>query len=94
MCVRVYTGDNGSDLHYHLGSQISLLCEVSHGPLQDSSVQWVFQHDLSNSSEKEVILNEDTTRGGVLINTWHQDRDIIISNLTLFQVAKMNHNHK
>ena len=42
---RVYNSDNGSlaDLHYHLGSQISLLCEVTAGPIHDTSLQWIFQ---------------------------------------------------
>ena len=42
---RVYNSDNGSlaDLHYHLGSQISLLCEVTAGPRHDTRLQWIFQ---------------------------------------------------
>ena len=49
--ARVYTSDNGSvagpsrstELHYHLGTQISLVCEVRHGPTHHSSVHWIFQ---------------------------------------------------
>ena len=46
---RVYNSDNGSlaDLHYHLGSQISLLCEVTAGPIHDTSLQWIFQVRLN-----------------------------------------------
>lgn len=88
----MYTGDNGTllDLHYHLGSQISLLCEVARGPMQESSVQWVFQR---TTGEEELVLNEDTGRGGIMINTWHQDPDTMVSNLTLYKAGHSDKGH-
>ena len=107
---RVYNSDNGSltDLHYHLGSQISLLCEVTAGPIHDSSVQWIFQvrrespsthvcsiisylHPVKAARQptRSLVLNEDTERGGVMINTWHlpQEADTLVSNLTLYRAG-------
>ena len=35
------------------------------------------------------MLNEDTERGGVMINTWHlpQEADTLVSNLTLYRAG-------
>ena len=86
---RIHDSDNGTlaDLHYHQGSQISLQCEVVRGPMQDTSVQWVY---TSREQERVVILNEDTVRGGILISTWWLDRDTLISNLTLYKAGPMD----
>ena len=62
----------------------SLLCEVINGPIDEISVHWLFQAD--NQSEA-LLLNEDTTRGGILINTWQKDDDLLLSNLTLYRVG-------
>jgi len=81
---RIYNSENGTleDQHYHRGSKIGLQCEVGRAPLQDSSVQWVFQGERGR-----VVLNEDVKRGGVLIQTWRLDEDTLLSNLTLHRAG-------
>ena len=66
---RIYDSDNGTlaDLHYHQGSQISLQCEVVRAPLHDASVQWMYE---GGGQGGVVVLNADTMRGGIMINTW------------------------
>ena len=54
---------------YKLHFYFSLLCEVSNGPIHDTSVHWIFQSD---NQSQPMLLNEDTRRGGVLINTWQE----------------------
>ena len=38
---------------------------------------------------RSLVLNEDTERGGVMINTWHlpQEADTLVSNLTLYRAG-------
>ena len=86
---RIHHSDNGTlaDLHYHQGSQINLQCQVDRGPLQDASVQWVFNN---REQERMVVLNEDTVRGGIMISTWRLDRDTLMSNLTLYKAGPMD----
>ena len=81
---RIYDSDNWTlaDLHYHQGSMISLQCEVVRAPLYDASVQWMYE-----GGQEVVVLNEDTVRGGIMINTWKLDRDTLISNLTLYKAG-------
>ena len=57
--------------------------QVGRAPLQSSSVQWVFQGE----EQKDIVLNEDVLRGGVMINTWRLDRDTLVSNLTLYRAV-------
>ena len=85
----IHHSDNGTlaDLHYHQGSQINLQCQVDRGPLQDASVQWVFNN---REQERMVVLNEDTARGGIMISTWSLDRDTLTSNLTLYKAGPMD----
>ena len=77
--------NNGSleEQHYHLGSQIWLQCEVSKAPLHDVRVQWVFIPGNKDQNSKPIILNEDTVRGGIEIQSWRLNENIVISNLTL-----------
>ena len=56
--------------------------QVGRAPLQDTSVQWVFQ-----GARGRVVLNTDVDRGGVMINTWRTDQDTLISNLTLHRAG-------
>ena len=59
---------SSQDLHYHRGSQIKLRCEVSRGPLYSSSLEWRVSRE-----GRQTVLNTDTTRGGVFINTARED---------------------
>ena len=64
--ARVYTSDNGSvagpsrstELHYHLGTQISLVCEVRHGPTHHSSVHWIFQVRVKYFRKKSSFMEQ------------------------------------
>ena len=55
---------------------------MGRAPLQDTSVQWVFQ-----GARGRVVLNTDVDRGGVMINTWRTDQDTLVSNLTLHRAG-------
>ena len=40
---------------------------------------------FQGKEKKDIVLNEDVLRGGVMINTWRLDRDTLVSNLTLYR---------
>ena len=81
--------NNGSleEQHYHLGSQIWLQCEVSKAPLDDVRVQWVFIPGNRDHRPEPIILNDDTVRGGIEIQSWQLNKNIVIMNLTLHNVG-------
>ena len=67
------------------GSEIRLRCEVRDGPLHHTSLVWTFR---PAGGSEEVVLNQDTTRGGVMIDTWWQEEtDSLVSNLTLYRAS-------
>merc|ERR1719510_1362917 len=76
---------SSSDLHYHQGSEIQLRCEVRDGPLELTSIVWTFR---PAGQSQEVVLNQDTQRGGVRISSWWQEETAsLLSNLTLYRAS-------
>ena len=71
---------------HHQGSEIRLRCEVRDGPLHHTSLIWTFRP--ARELGEEVVLNQDTHRGGVMISTWwEEETDSLVSNLTLYKAS-------
>ena len=73
------------------GTEIRLRCEVREGPLHHTSLVWTFRPARPPSDKEEVeevVLNQDTQRGGVMISTWwEEETDSLVSELTLYRAS-------
>ncbi|XP_059091531.1 uncharacterized protein LOC131887057 [Tigriopus californicus] len=69
--VHLLDGDHKpvTALHYESGSTIEIVCRVRRPPYYQASLVWEATTGMATTDDQIHILNRDTTRGGVKIDT-------------------------